>query len=58
MAGESHNSFLKSIVCVLNVMQEAKMSMSIQHCWLYGSIMRGSRSFCWGVGGGGGGGGG
>ena len=22
------------------------MSMCIQHCWLYGSIMRGSRNFC------------
>ena len=34
------------------------MSMCIQHCWLYGSIMRGSRNFCQGEGGGGGGGGG
>ena len=29
------------------------MSMCIQHCWLYGSIMRGSRNFCQGEGGGG-----
>ena len=28
------------------------MSMCIQHCWLYGSIMRGSRNFCQGEGGG------
>ena len=27
------------------------MSMCIQHCWLYGSIMRGSRNFCQGEGG-------
>ena len=26
--------------------------MCIQHCWLYGSIMRGSRNFCQGEGGG------
>ena len=25
--------------------KQAKMSMCIQHCWLYGSIMRGSRNF-------------
>ena len=29
------------------------MSMCIQHCWLYGSIMRGSRNFCQEEGGGG-----
>ena len=29
------------------------MSMCIQHCWLYGSIMRGSRNFARGWGGGG-----
>ena len=28
------------------------MSMCIQHCWLYGSIMRGSRNFRLGGGGG------
>ena len=27
------------------------MSMCIQHCWLYGSIMRGFRNFCQGEGG-------
>ena len=31
------------------------MSLCIQHCGLYGSIMRGSRNFCHGGGGGGGG---
>ena len=49
---------LRCTVCVLNVMQEEKMSMCIHYCRLYGSIIRGIQEFLSGGGGGGGGGGG